>query len=485
MSQNLIDTAKSAGALVGGAGLAQLFNFVGTIFTAYFFEPFEFGVYMVFVSTHALIASFATLRFELALVVEEEKETVYDLYCISTMALSFICLIVFFSVQFIKIENFSEVGRGGAFFLLPLSIFFAGQYALAGQWCARNGNFKRMALGATIIPVVTIMVQGGGYFFSPTSGSLIFGYLCGQVAGVAMLWWRLAETVNLKRLFQRLFGWSQLAKAARKHYRFAVYQMPNSLASAAYTNLPSVMLGTLASPEAAGAFSLAFKAVFQPLSLLPAAFGQVVFAKMSRTMDRLNDWEVPLANAYVFLGLAFVFPCAVVMCFGREVAVLVLGDKWALAGTLAQVLVLPCVMMALAAGYDRLYDVVGAQRKAFLLSIGSALIVVSSAYIVISYTKEARGYAFIFSVIHIIYSYIWTIFAIKACHFSVKKGTERWISVVVFSTILMLFMYLIFWITGFLFASILSGFVIYAVSLWIYYRMGGFPRYGQPSEQAS
>ncbi|MBI1650419.1 oligosaccharide flippase family protein [Hyphomicrobium sulfonivorans] len=466
MVPNIIEILRSAAMLVGGAAFAQLLNLAGTLAVAQIYGLQEYGIYAIFIAFQTLAVSVATLRFELAMVVEQSEAAVYDLYGLSTYILTAASLILAAWVYLplpsgISPSSFSS----DSFLLLPFSVFFAGQYVLLGQWCVRAGMFNQFAIAATSLAAVTVAVQVLGGLLAPTAPTLMFGYTVGQIAGIAVLWLGLRKDVSFQSVLASLTRFGSFWPLVRRHYRFAVYQMPNSLAGAAYVGAPAIILGSAISPQAAGSFSFAIRMIFQPLALLPTAFGQVVFSKMARSLDRLREWERPLAKVYLGFGLLFALPCSIVMCFGEDLAVFFLGEQWRLAGKMAEVMVLPCVMMALVAGYDRIYDNIGAQRVAFILSFCSAGLMVAGVLFTVSYLRDVELFYWFFSLLHLAYAYAWMFFAMMLCGFSVSRASGRWLAVVLLVLLVAATITAVTALGGSALFAIAAGVLVYAVSV--------------------
>lgn len=427
--------ARSISMLVGGSGASQAINLLGTILVARLYGPHEYGLFAVFISAQAILLVFASMRLDLALVVEEYEDNILDIVFSITLISILVSLISFILVatsHFLPTGFTGLIVESPAMWFLPITLLVGVQYQIATQWCVRLGAFKQIAIATMSVSAAIVTSQLLAGMLNWGAAGLALGYLVGQAAGTAILWRSLLAQLRMAERRARFAEATAIRATIVRHYRFVAYQAPNSLASAAYINLPNIILGALISPGAAGAFSLAFRVLFQPLALLPAALGQVVFSKMARTLDHLAEWERPLASAYLVLGLILAGPCGIMVYFGREIATTVLGPNWVEAGAMAEKLAIPCLMMALAAGYDRVFDTVGAQKLAFILSASSSICVLSLVYAMAYYTNSAENAVISFCIFHLIYSMSWMVSAIYSCGFSVAKAILRWVFVFVF-----------------------------------------------------
>lgn len=198
---------------------------------------------------------------------------------------------------------------------------------------------------------------------------------------------------------------------------------------------------------------------------MPTAFGQVVFSKMARSLDKLREWESPLAKVYLGFGALFALPCSIVMCFGEELAVFFLGAPWQLAGKMAEVMVLPCVMMALVAGYDRIYDNIGEQRAAFILSFVSAGMMITGVLLTVGYLQDVELFYWLFALFHLAYSYVWMFFAMVLCGFSMLRASGRWLVVVMSILLVAAVITAVMQLGAGVPLAIASGVLVYAASV--------------------
>ncbi|MGN6309960.1 MAG: oligosaccharide flippase family protein [Xanthobacteraceae bacterium] len=430
---SLRSLARMASILTSGSGAAQFLNFVGTIIIARLFSPTDFGLYSIFLSVHMLCAVLVTMRYELALVVDPEKDNIVLLAALTTwliiigsMLLTGIAVVV---VLFGGNPGLSSTMKP-LIWLLPPALFCAGQYMLATQWCIRIEAFSAVAVAGVSVSIVTLVIQALFGIWAVGAVGLVWGFIGGQAAGMLVVWIRISRRQILLSVFRSGFDWPNLRRVARRHFRFPAFQMPNSFSSAAYSYFPAVILGSVISPHAAGAFSMAFKLSFQPLSLLPAAFGQVIFSRLSRSLDNLENWERPLSSCYLIVGVLMAGPVGILMIIGPQIISTLLGEEWLGAGYILQILVLPCFLMALAAGYDRIYDVVGRQFLALILSVVSAITVLVAIQFTAMITVNVLAATLAFALVHTVYSLTWTVFAFRSCGFSTRAVVGRWLLVV-------------------------------------------------------
>lgn len=430
---SLRSMTRMASILTGGSGIAQLLNFVGAIAIARLFAPADFGLYSIFLSAQTLLSVLVTMRYELAVVIDTEETNV-----VSVAALTIWLILGGSLLLTLVIALMSTFGSGGHLsdglkplvWLLPLALFCTGQYVLATQWCVRIEAFSAVAFAGISVSVVTLAIQISFGVLGIGAVGLVLGFIGGQAAGMLVAWWRIWRRRVLRRILKSAFDWTNLWRVAGLHFRFPAFQMPNSFSSAAYSYFPAVILGAAISPHAAGVFSMGFKLSFQPLALLPTAFGQVIFSRLSRSVGNMDGWESVLSRSYTLMGVLLAGPVGILMILGPAIAATILGEEWIDAGYVMQILVLPCLLMALAAGYDRIFDVVGQQFLALILSIVSAVVILIVVQFTAAFTVDISAAALSFALVHAVYSLVWTFFAFKSCGFSTGAVVARWTVIV-------------------------------------------------------
>lgn len=318
---------KSVSVLAGGTAFAQALGILVLPIITRIYNPSEFSIFAVYVSIVSIIAIISCLRFEIAIPIPDVKNEAIGLLClavISNFCITTICILLvsFFDTQILevlkqpKLENF--------LWLIPLGVFLSGIYNALQYWASRQKQFGLIAKTRVSQSITSSVVQMGlGYFAKLGVSGLIIGQLFNFIMGIFKLsyfFWKENKNALLRVLQNDLF------KIFKKYDRFPKYSTLDALANTAATQLPIIIIGSLAIGPEAGYLMLAIRVMAMPMGLIGSAISQVYLSHAADAYNekKLRDLSVSTLDSLyksgvgilIFIGIAspFIFN----FIFGKE-----------------------------------------------------------------------------------------------------------------------------------------------------------------------
>ncbi|WP_268894450.1 oligosaccharide flippase family protein [Variovorax boronicumulans] len=322
---------RSAGILVGGTAGSQLMLVIAAPLLTRLYSPESFGVLAVYASLLSLFAVVASLRYELAIPISENEDEASSLVILSLIivcATSVLALLLVISVGDSLLGALNILQLSKYLWLLPIGVFCIGAYQVFNNYSIREKNFSRIANAKLQQAFAVLCIQFAGYKFGVAS--LILGQIIGQSAGSLSL-----GKVALSRINRKEQSVSKLFNVAARYKRFPIYSTWAALFNTFGGQLPALLFATFFSVQAAGFYSLAYRVLALPITVLGASIGSVFLADVA---DAYRDGTLRGKFDIVHRKLAqMAMPFALIlMIAGERVFPLIFGDQWRVAGHFAQ-----------------------------------------------------------------------------------------------------------------------------------------------------
>jgi|GEM_PF-2547958 len=311
--------------LVGGALVGQLFAIAASPILTRIFSPKEFGMYGVIVSVSSILAVLSTLRYEMALVTEEDDRLANALQhlcflLLSSWAILLVPIFLFVPTSMIPLSTPERL------LIIPMFLCIGG-FSVWDFRYNRERGYKELAGLQIIRRIGVVLFQIALGFFGIVSTGLPVGHCLGLLLSI------IAAIYLSRRLKTMGFNPQGIRSAAKKHRDFAKYTAPQNLLSVVSQSLPVILLTFFYSAEIAGSFWFATRILQLPTTLVSVAIRQLFYREV---FDYRSDARRVL-RSYVRLtiGLSLIIiPCfAIVWFFGSYLFTTIFGDSWLLAGS--------------------------------------------------------------------------------------------------------------------------------------------------------
>lgn len=391
---------RSVGQLVGGTAIAQLIMVVALPVLTRLYSPSEFSILAVYAALLAILTSVASLRLELAIPIPEEEEVAASLLvlalCFSiAFSAAISAPILLFPHKIARALNVPDFAPH--LWMVPLGVWVTSSYLAVQYWSTRKKKFPRIARTRVAQAVSGMGTQAGAGLFSLGAFGLLLGHMLSGAAGIASLArdaWK-----NDKSSFQSVSP-RKMVRALRDYSKFPKYSAPEALASTAGSQLPVILVASIAIGPEAGFLMLATRAMGAPLRLIGLSVAQVY---LSRAPEELRQGTLRDFTALTFRSLlrAGVGPILFAGIVAQPVFALVFGEEWRRTGEIVAWMTPWCILQFVASPVSTVMQVRMRQGSMLALTttglavrVGAILVAAAIApeYVVESYALAAGIY---------------------------------------------------------------------------------------------
>jgi len=328
------------------------------------------------VSWTTILIPVASLRFEDALMLPEDKRQSAHAYLLAVATSFLTCLLLLAVLSFSEpvIQFFAEKNIGKWSLFIPLALIVHRVAKITELWLSRHDSFIHISAGQIVQVSAMTGVRTVAGLVTPAVGGLIWGFIIGYFLSFATYSRRLFQTLQAS-----LGGRPSLQEfryIASRYRRFPMFTMPAALLGALIMRLPFLVLPEFLDWGTMGQFSRGFNVLFVPLSLLAASIAQVFFVRAVKT-NRDGALATFSSNVHSKLVMMSIFPTAVLMISGGDIFQVLFGPEWRASGEYLRYMA-PWIMLSIVASpMTRLFDVLERQRLEFTVAIVMAITMAS------------------------------------------------------------------------------------------------------------
>lgn len=329
---------RNVSTLMSGTAIAQALPILVSPILSRLYTPDDFAVLALFMAIGIVISVIATGRYELAIMLPEEKRdatNILALALILTTITSLITLILILILRHVVSGFFKEPGMEYWLLFIPLVVLFAGSYNAFNYWSTRNKTFKRNA--ASRISQSGVMVGtnlGMGYTSSGPAG-LVAGYIAGQLVATIVLSWKTLKelSASVKDISLHLIRYN-----AKKYRNFPRINAPHAFIGSLQDHGIVYVIMAFFNKTILGSYSFAFRLVTAPTALIGSSIYQVFYQKASIAMQEGQDIQKMVLRIYRNL-FAIGLPIFTVLFFyAPPIFSFVFGEEWTIAGEIASII---------------------------------------------------------------------------------------------------------------------------------------------------
>lgn len=330
------DFLKNAGTLFSGSLIAQAIAFGAMIFLGRLYSPVQFGEFEVIFKLSAVIIAIAGLRYELAIVVEENTTHAQEITRLTLLinAGISICLVLCVALFKNQIAGLLKLDNVNILYVVPFIVWLSSSTETIIGWRNRNKEYATISTNRVVASSSSVVYKLSHPYLSITGwNGLLAGHILGQVISLVQI---------SRKLPFRLFKTTRqkLITVFKKYKSLALLSSPAALINILATSMPTFFITIYDSTEATGHFANAYKLTYLPLGMIAAALGQVFFERISRTK---NNQEETAQMAHQLFNLMFaiaIIPIVILVVWGDNIAPFILGAQWTEAGEYIQITIL-------------------------------------------------------------------------------------------------------------------------------------------------
>ena len=331
--------AKNVLTVMTGTLLAQAIPIAFMPIMTRVFTPEDFGLFALYGAIVAILGVVSTGRYEIAIMLPKEDEDAKTLLHISVLIAFVISLILISPVLLWSSEISEFLGNpsiGPWLYLVPLSVLLTGAFNALTYWNNRKKKFRNIAISRVNQSCIQGISQVG-FGFTKTSGGLVLGHFIGLLASVLYL---LEKDTTYKFLIKK-YDKKCIREQIRKYRKFPTYGVFGGLCDATAAQMPIIILSKFYSSTSTGMFSLTFRVLNIPTSVISSAISQVLFQKIVE-MNQSTPYKIKAYIIKIFFLLLMIYSPAipVLAIWGESIFSFIFGEEWRQAGLYSQYLVL-------------------------------------------------------------------------------------------------------------------------------------------------
>lgn len=321
---------KGVVGIITGASIAQVLAISAIPVLARLYSPEETARYALLLGIGMVVASFASLRLNLAIPLPSKTEDSQQLFWLACVVPLLVVPITgavaaaAFALDAPRPPGFRPLD----FLLIGAFVFLLSVFTAARQYGVRVRAYRTLSR----VPVVQMGITLCSQFalgWVGFGGGLFAGGLIGRSAGIAGLMNESGLTTSRKPEI------TDARRLLREYWRFPVFLAPAALINVLGANIAALMLPSLYGLGAAGLYAMAFRVAAVPATIVSDSVGQVFLGEFARMPDGSGAravfirWSVALFALGAFVAGAMWFLAPVVLPT-------LLGEEWVGTATLAQ-----------------------------------------------------------------------------------------------------------------------------------------------------
>lgn len=359
--------------LLSGTGVAFVIAYLAQIVLLRLFPDEYWGIADYVTAWVSILAPVATLRYEDALMLPEDRRKSAHAYLLALSSVLVFCTLLLLLLSFSDtIMGYFENKGGRWMLILPMAILANRLAKISELWLSRQESFGRISVAQVVQAGSMVSVRLASGLVTPGPGGLVWGYVAGFALSAVSMFSKVRHT--LQASLEGLPTVREMGTIARRYRRFPQFTMPAAMISGLITRLPILFIPEFFGMAVLGQYSRGFSILFVPLSLLAASIAQVFFVRAVEA-NRDGSLSTFTGNVHSRLVLMAFWPTAVLMVAGGDIFATLFGEAWR-EGALYLRYVGPWILLtAVASPLTRLFDVLERQRLELLITIISLLVI--------------------------------------------------------------------------------------------------------------
>lgn len=332
--------SKNVLTLMTGTTIAQAIPIAISPVLTRIYSPEEFGLAALFISIVSIIGAIVTMRYELAIVQPVEDEDAISLVFLSALIAVVISAVLFissfaFTAQIAEFLGNKDIGYW--LYWVPLAVMVMGFYRSLNYWHSRTKKFGVISNSKVSQGVTTVGTQVG-FGTLMAYGGLIYGFILGFLVAFLVLLKNFKKDIKDSSLNYKKLS---LLSNAKRYKKLPQYSTWGALADSASLQMPIFVITKFYEASFVGFFSVTFRVLNLPMSLISQALSQVLFQKIAQLHHvepkKINSLITKLFLILFSMMIPFV---GLIWIYGEDLFAFIFGEAWREAGSMASVLVL-------------------------------------------------------------------------------------------------------------------------------------------------
>ncbi|MGJ7457485.1 oligosaccharide flippase family protein [Halomonas sp. RA08-2] len=361
---------KNVSKLVSGTIAAQIITFITIPILARTYSQEAFGLLAAFSALVGFVSSFATLKYDTALVLPKKDVDAYKLLKLSNVATIVITMLCV-TIMYLPIDYFEEYQ--GLQMLVGAGVILSVNYNNSALWNIRFKRFNHTAISRVIQSVAVFTFQYALYHFYELKGLVI-----GSVLGVFVSGIYLIATRKFNWSTYRKISVKEMKAQGRRYIDFPKYFTASNAILSFSSSLPVLLFVKYIPLSQVGIYGVALSIVSQPVVLIANNVRSVVLGDMAGKKNNNQSIIRWYRKIFICLLALSLLASLGLIVFGDWFIGLFLGTEWAKAALYAKMLIPLLIGQMIASPGIAAVRVFEMQKYNFLYSIASLAVKVTT-----------------------------------------------------------------------------------------------------------
>lgn len=326
--------ARNVLTLMTGTIIAQAIPLVTSPILTRLYTPHEFGVAAVYAAIAGILATVATTKYELAIMLPQDDADAEQLVFLSLIVAAVVSVVLFVIMSLANSAITRLLGSpeiSDWLYLVPVTVLFAGANQSFNYWLNRRQHYREMSR----IRVLQSGTTGAVGVGMGVAGMGVSGLILGGIVAHGLTVFLTGRTFLSQRGVLKLSKINELARRYANHPKFL---LPSHVISATHEQFMVFFISALFASTAAGHFALAYKVAALPSALLANAVGEVFRQSAIEIYHKNGHFRDLFLNTAIRVLILSMIPNAILLFAAPSIFAFVFGENWRPAGEYAQIL---------------------------------------------------------------------------------------------------------------------------------------------------
>ena len=328
--------------LLQGTVIAQIIGIAMQLILRRIFTVSDFGIMALYASAVGVLATLATGRYEMAIVLPKEDENARAIFRISVL-LSIAFNVVLFIVllftggwimdlilehELIDPKEVTDINLVKyLIYCIPIGVFSLSLYNALNYIFTRKKAYKTLSNNRIIQAVSS---NGANAAFGAMNFGffgLFFGYIIGFLTSIIFL---ASSKLNLLK-----GEMGDTRENLRRYADFPAKSLPSGLVNMLALQLPTFLIFGFFGAIISGIYDIITRVLNAPITMIGRSVSQVFYQKVSHDLNEGKPISGYIIKSSSRLFLFMLIPMTVIFFFGEPIFAFVFGEKYRLSGQLA------------------------------------------------------------------------------------------------------------------------------------------------------
>lgn len=326
---------KNLVTLTTGTLIAQVIAIMLSPIITRIYSPEDMGVYTIVLTVISIFVPIINLRYEMLIVSANDEDEAGKIAIASIIIGVLITIIILLGIVILNLCNFSSFRGVGLLIYLSVPILFIQVFInVFNNFNNRLKQYKLLASVSIIRSITQVTLQILLGLFKLGALGLLFSQFISLLTGLGK---QKKGTPGFTMLFQNVKK-KEIIKTLRKYKNQPLFSAPAVFINALSYSLITLMISGLFDLKEVGYYSLSFRILGLPISLISANVAQVFFSHASEEKRSNGDFRSTFNKTALLLTIISIPVFSFLMIFSEKIFGIVFGQEWSRAGFFVTIL---------------------------------------------------------------------------------------------------------------------------------------------------